>query len=57
MKRYSLLALLTSGLFAHHGVPSVSVAGVEGPGAPIETTSSATLPQGSWLGYLKLDHA
>ncbi len=57
MKRYSLLALLTSGLFAHHGVPSVSVAGVEGPGAPLETTSSATLPEGSWLGYLKLDHA
>ncbi|MFH1842129.1 MAG: transporter [bacterium] len=42
---------------AHHGVVSLGVAGLTGPGAPLETSSSATLPTGSWLGYLKLDHA
>ena len=42
---------------AHHGVASVGVAGLEGPGAPIETSVSATLPQGSWLGLAKLDYA
>ncbi|RPJ49458.1 MAG: transporter [Candidatus Latescibacterota bacterium] len=42
---------------AHHGVASLGVAGLEGPGAPIETSSSATLPQGKFLGYLKLDYA
>ncbi|MBN2896488.1 MAG: transporter [Campylobacterales bacterium] len=57
MKRYSLLALLALPLCAHHGVPSVSLAGLEGPGAPVETTSSATLPKGGALAYLKLDHA
>ncbi|MBD3161683.1 MAG: transporter, partial [Candidatus Latescibacteria bacterium] len=29
---------------------------LEGPGAPIETSSSATLPERSFLAYLKLDH-
>ena len=42
---------------AHHGVASLGVAGIEGPGAPIETSSSATLPRGSFLAYMKLDHA
>lgn len=42
---------------AHHGVASLGAAGLEGPGAPVETSSSATLPQGKWLAYLKLDHA
>ncbi len=42
---------------AHHGVASLGAAGLEGPGAPIETSSSATLPQGSVLAYLKLDYA
>ncbi|MDD2449222.1 MAG: transporter [Sulfurimonas sp.] len=57
MKKYSMLLALTTTLFAHHGVPSISLAGVEGPGAPLETTSSATLPEGSLLGYMKVDHA
>lgn len=57
MKKYSILLALCTCLFAHHGVPSISLAGVEGPGAPIETTSSATLPEGSLLGYMKVDHA
>lgn len=42
---------------AHHGVASLGLAGLEGPGAPIETSNSATLPQGSVLAYLKLDYA
>lgn len=57
MKKISILLALCIGVFAHHGVPSVSIGGVEGPGAPLETTSSTTLPQGSLLGYMKVDHA
>jgi hypothetical protein len=57
MKKTSLLLACALSLSAHHGVPSVSLAGVEGPGAPIETTSSATLPKNEWLAFLKLDHA
>lgn len=57
MKKISLLIALCTSVFAHHGVPSISLAGVEGPGAPLETTSSATLPEGSLLAYMKLDHA
>ena len=52
-----LLALTAPPALAHHGVASLGAAGLEGPGAPVETSSSATLPQGKWLGYLKLDHA
>ena len=42
---------------AHHGVASLGAAGLEGPGAPIETSSSATLPRGEALVYLKVDYA
>ena len=42
---------------AHHGVAGLGVAGLEGPGAPIESATSATLPEGMVLGYLKLDRA
>ena len=42
---------------AHHGVSSLGAAGLEGPGAPVETSSSATLSQGSFLAYMKLDYA
>jgi hypothetical protein len=42
---------------AHHGVAGLGAAGLEGPGAPIETATSATLPAGKMLVYLKLDHA
>lgn len=52
----ALLLALPAPLFAHHGVASLGVAGLEGPGAPIETSSSATLPRGSVLGYMKLDY-
>jgi len=58
MKKALLSMTLSSiALFAHHGVASLGVAGLEGPGAPIETTSSATLPEGKMLGYMKLDYA
>jgi hypothetical protein len=42
---------------AHHGIASLGAVGLEGPGAPIETTISAALPDGQTLAYLKLDHA
>jgi hypothetical protein len=51
------LSLCALPALAHHGVASLGAAGVEGPGAPVETSSSATLPQGTWLGYVKVDHA
>lgn len=52
------IVLLASRLaFAHHGVAGVGAAGLNGPGAPIESANSATLPQGSTLAYMKLDHA
>jgi len=53
----ALVGLLASSVSAHHGVASLGVAGLEGPGAPIETSSSATLPEGSFLAYVKLDYA
>lgn len=43
--------------FAHHGVAGVGAAALEGPGAPVESASSAVLPEGSTLLYAKLDHA
>lgn len=43
--------------FAHHGVAGLGAAGLEGPGAPLESTASATLPAGTTLAYLKLDSA
>ncbi len=42
---------------AHHGVAGVGAAALEGPGAPVESGSSAVLPEGKTLLYLKLDHA
>ncbi|MGE5344162.1 MAG: transporter [Candidatus Omnitrophota bacterium] len=44
-------------VFGHHGVASTGVGGLLGPGSPLETSSSQTLPKGSFLFYLKLDHA
>ncbi len=56
MKKYFFLLSFTSfQVFAHHGVASLGVAGLEGPGAPIESSSSATLNQGGTLAYLKLE--
>ncbi len=51
------LALAATPALAHHGVASLGSAGLEGPGAPVETSSSATLPENKWLGLVKLDYA
>jgi hypothetical protein len=51
------LLMIAGGAAAHHGVASLGAAGLEGPGAPLETSSSATLPAGSILAYMKLDQA
>lgn len=58
MRVLLLIALLAArSALAHHGVAGVGAAGLNGPGAPIESATSATLPEGSVLGYMKLDHA
>lgn len=61
MKQAALFAIAMTTLgtqaFAHHGVAGVGAAAIEGPGAPVESASSAVLPQGRTLAYLKLDHA
>ena len=46
------LALPAAGR-AHHGVAAVSVAGPEGPGAAMETTSPLPLPQGTLFAMAK----
>ena len=62
--RSAMLSVLTVNTFmvantveAHHGVAGLGVAGLEGPGAPIEAATSTVLPEGKLLGYLKLDRA
>jgi hypothetical protein len=61
--RYGLLplgvALAVAALpaLAHHGVAGLGAASLEGPGAPVEQSSSATLPEGKLFTYLKVDHA
>jgi hypothetical protein len=52
-----LCVLMHGTAWAHHGVASLGAAGLHGPGAPVESSASATLPQGKSLLYLKLDHA
>ena len=55
---YALLFLLIpSAAAAHHGVAALGAAGLEGPGAPLETSTSLTLPRGKILTYFKFDHA
>lgn len=55
--RYPAMAALLAPVTAmgHHGVATTGTAGLEGPGAPVETSSSQTLPEGKSLAYLKLD--
>lgn len=58
MKRLLAIALLSPALvLAHHGVAGVGATALEGPGAPVESASSAVLPAGKTLLYAKLDHA
>ena len=54
---WMLIILFGTSVRAHHGVASLGVAGLEGPGSPIETSSSTTLPEGASLFYTKLDFA
>ncbi len=51
------LLMFSTSTFAHHGVASLGAAALDAPGAPVETSSSATLPAGRWLAFLKIDHA
>jgi hypothetical protein len=53
----SVSALSTLPAHAHHGVAGVGAAALEGPGASVESASSALLPEGKTLLYAKLDHA
>ncbi len=50
------LGIGTLSAHAHHGVAGVGAAALEGPGAPVESASSAVLPAGKTLVYGKLDH-
>ncbi len=43
--------------FGHHGMASLGAAGLKGPGAPLETSTSSTIPEGSFMFYLKMDYA
>ena len=52
-----LMLFVTSAAYAHHGVAGVGSVGLEGPGAPVESASSAVLPEGKVLLYTKLDYA
>lgn len=44
-------------LYSHHGVAAIGACGLEGPGAPLETSTSQTLPKKSFLVYYKMDYA
>ena len=52
---YSLF--ISSTVLAHHGVATLGYSGLYGPGSPLESSSSLTLPEGYFLFYLKLDRA
>jgi hypothetical protein len=52
-----VLALVPALAAAHHGVASLGVAALEGPGAPVITSSAAPLPAGKGLLHLKGDYA
>ena len=51
------LAVAAMPASAHHGVAGLGAASLEGPGAPIEQSSSATLPEGRIFTYFKVDYA
>lgn len=51
------LSMLSLPVLAHHGVAGVGVAGLNGPGAPIESAVSTVLPKGKMLVYFKVDDA
>jgi hypothetical protein len=53
----TVLLLAATPALAHHGVAGVGAAALEGPGAPVESATSAGLPAGSTLLALKIDQA
>lgn len=52
-----VLSLIALPVAAHHGIAGIGVAGLNGPGAPIESAASTVLPEGKALAYFKVDHA
>jgi len=56
-KLLTTAVLINTMTFAHHGVAILGVSGPEGPGAPLETTGSMTLPEGKTFAYIKVDAA
>ncbi len=54
---FLMILLFSFNLFSHHGVAALGAAGLEGPGAPLETSTSQTLPEKSFLLYYKMDYA
>ena len=52
----SVALALAGSARAHHGVAAVGVAGPEGPGAAIETTSPLPLPQGTLFTLAKTEY-
>lgn len=53
----AVLLLAAAPVLAHHGVAGVGAAALEGPGAPVESATSAVLPEGGTLLALKIDQA
>jgi len=53
----TVISLLSLPVSAHHGIAGVGVAGLNGPGAPVESATSTVLPEGNVLAYLKMDEA
>lgn len=54
---FAAMTAIAQPTLAHHGVAGLGAAGLEGPGAPVESSTSATLPKGTSLAYFKIDHA
>lgn len=52
-----IVSILAAPAIAHHGVASLGVAGLEGPGSPVESSNSVTLPVHDYLFYTRLDYA
>lgn len=59
LRRIMVILLVTAAYpaHAHHGVAAVGVAGPEGPGAALETTSALLLPQSMGFAMLKSELA
>jgi hypothetical protein len=53
----ALLSVFSLPAFAHHGVAGVGAAGLNGPGAPVESAASTVLPEGKMLSYFKVENA